>query len=74
MADPELHEHGPLAGAATLTAREPAAFAAGIHELLADPDRAARLSAGAARQAASLSPHAYAEAMSSVYSAVLPRG
>jgi glycosyltransferase involved in cell wall biosynthesis len=70
MADPELHEHGPLAGEAILTSRDPAAFAAGIHELLADRDRAARLSARAARQAASLSPHAYAEAMSTVYSAV----
>jgi glycosyltransferase involved in cell wall biosynthesis len=77
MADPALHAHGPLGGAAVLTGGRPAEFAAGIRGLLDEPTSARRLAARAARRAAELSPEGYAAAMTDVYqwcAATVPSG
>lgn len=67
MADPALHAHGPLSGAAVLAGGGPADFAAGLRGLLDDPEAGRLLAARAAQRAAELSPGRFAAAMSGVY-------
>jgi 1,2-diacylglycerol 3-alpha-glucosyltransferase len=67
MADPALHAHGPLSGAAVLVGTGPEEFAAGLRRLLDDPEAARRLAVRAAARAADLSPDRYAAAMTGVY-------
>jgi 1,2-diacylglycerol 3-alpha-glucosyltransferase len=67
MVDPVLHRVGALGGRGVLADASPEPFATSIGGLLAAPDRARRLGAEAAAQAARHTPAEYAAAMGLVY-------
>jgi glycosyltransferase involved in cell wall biosynthesis len=67
LADPALHEHGALAGAAVCAEPSPEAFAQALVSLLDDPGEARRLGAVAAVRAAEHTPARYGAAMLEVY-------
>ena len=70
MADPSLHRHGPLAGAATLAAA-PGSFADGLRAVLDDPASARALALTAAERSAAHTPERYVSAMLAAYDRVL---
>lgn len=73
LADPLLHQYGPLGGNAICADANPEAFGAALIDLLTDREAAQRLAAAAARSAARHSPTDYATAMLAVYQSAQAR-